>query len=591
MANPFGRQAAIVSYRLGAADGVSVTAGQWIRALRKLGMRVRTVAGGGRPDVLVRGLALESRRPPSRRELDRALGDADLVVADNICSLPMNRAVGEAVADYLRGRPAVLRHHDLPWERPRYAHLTSWPPDDPAWWHVTINELARHALAARRGIAATTIYHGFAERPCPRARARRSGDGSRSPTGRWSCSRRGPSRARASTSGSPSPPPSAAPTGSPARPRTATRPSSTRSSRAAACPTGDGCRSACGCPAPTPRATSSRCRRRGRGSGCRWSRPRCTAARSRSARSRWRRSSPGSASAGSTPTIPSRCGPTSPTPTRAGRPQRGGRARPLRHRRARPPPGAAALRRAACAHSRRPLRLPHRLTGDDGGVPLPNRVDPFGALHAVPERGCFTGNRGCLVDDDGRFVRHHRGNLWIICRTAFRGRRVGLTRPRRWTPLFFLDDAVGAGRRAPAVRGVQVRGLPRLPRGRLGGGGHAAEGRRPQPAARPPNAAAPHRHRPPGRRRRARRRAATRPGRPALRVRLLRLARPRSAPGRPDDRAHPADVGRGPAPRLRPAAHTPQLTAPSTGTPSSAPPAGWPAPRAGAPTRRSGPRP
>ena len=46
MANPLGRQAAIVSYRLGAADGVSVTAGQWIRALRQLGMRVRTVAGG-----------------------------------------------------------------------------------------------------------------------------------------------------------------------------------------------------------------------------------------------------------------------------------------------------------------------------------------------------------------------------------------------------------------------------------------------------------------------------------------------------------------------------------------------------------------
>ena len=75
-------------------------------------------------------------------------------------------------------------------------------------------------------------------------------------------------------------------------------------------------------------------------------------------------------------------------------------------------------------------------------MPLPNRVDPFGDLHAVPERGRFTGNRGCLVDDAGRFVRHHRGTLWITCRTAFRGRRVGLTRPRRWTPLFFLDDAV-----------------------------------------------------------------------------------------------------------------------------------------------------
>ena len=171
MSNLFGRRAAIVSYRLGEADGVSVTAAQWVRALRRLGMRVRTVAGSGRPDVLVRGLSLQSRRAPSQRELAAVLDDVDLVVADNICSLPMNRAVGEALADFLRGRPAVLRHHDLPWERPQYAHLTTWPADDPSWWHVTINELARHALAARRGIAATTVYHGFAERPCPEQRA------------------------------------------------------------------------------------------------------------------------------------------------------------------------------------------------------------------------------------------------------------------------------------------------------------------------------------------------------------------------------------------------------------------------------------
>lgn len=75
-------------------------------------------------------------------------------------------------------------------------------------------------------------------------------------------------------------------------------------------------------------------------------------------------------------------------------------------------------------------------------MPRRNRVDPTGDLHAVPERGRFTGNRGCLVDDAGTVVRHHRGNLWITCATRFRDRRVGLARPGRWTPIFFLDDAV-----------------------------------------------------------------------------------------------------------------------------------------------------
>jgi mannosylglucosylglycerate synthase len=170
MANLFGKRAAIVSYRLGMADGVSVTAAQWASALQRLGMRVRTVAGDGDPDVQVPGLALDAARPPSQLALGAALDDADLVIADNICSLPMNIAAGEALAQYLRGRPAVLRHHDLPWERERYADVTTWPADDPEWQHVTVNDLARYALAARRGIAATTIYHGFSEERRPEAR-------------------------------------------------------------------------------------------------------------------------------------------------------------------------------------------------------------------------------------------------------------------------------------------------------------------------------------------------------------------------------------------------------------------------------------
>ncbi|MGI9586099.1 MAG: hypothetical protein ACR2N7_10965 [Acidimicrobiia bacterium] len=81
--------------------------------------------------------------------------------------------------------------------------------------------------------------------------------------------------------------------------------------------------------------------------------------------------------------------------------------------------------------------------------PLRNRVGPWGDLHSVEDRGLFTGNRGCLVDGDGRITRHHNGSLWIVCETTFRGWNHPLNAPRTWTPLFFLDDAaaLAAGHR------------------------------------------------------------------------------------------------------------------------------------------------
>lgn len=75
-------------------------------------------------------------------------------------------------------------------------------------------------------------------------------------------------------------------------------------------------------------------------------------------------------------------------------------------------------------------------------VPRRNRVDPFGDLHAVSSRGMFTGNRGCLVDEEGRLARHHRGQLWITCVTSYDDSLHPLDKPGTWTPLFFLDDAV-----------------------------------------------------------------------------------------------------------------------------------------------------
>jgi hypothetical protein len=75
-------------------------------------------------------------------------------------------------------------------------------------------------------------------------------------------------------------------------------------------------------------------------------------------------------------------------------------------------------------------------------VPLQNRVDPWGDLHAVSARGTLTGNRGCLVNDEGELVRHHQSRAWITCRLEFRDSKHPLTRPHTWTPLFFLDEAV-----------------------------------------------------------------------------------------------------------------------------------------------------
>jgi hypothetical protein len=151
---------AILSFRLGLTDGVSIVADHWGRALTSLGFDVVTVAGDGPVDRLVPGLAIGADAPPDPTLLREVLADVDLVVVENLLSIPLNLPASRAVAAALHGRPAILHHHDPPWQRDRFAHITELPPDDRCWRHVTINELTRHEMAGH-GVDAVTIYNGF----------------------------------------------------------------------------------------------------------------------------------------------------------------------------------------------------------------------------------------------------------------------------------------------------------------------------------------------------------------------------------------------------------------------------------------------
>jgi hypothetical protein len=82
-------------------------------------------------------------------------------------------------------------------------------------------------------------------------------------------------------------------------------------------------------------------------------------------------------------------------------------------------------------------------------MPRQNRVTPFGAIIATPERGTFLGNRGVLHDDEGNINRAWMVKRWLVCVLEFRGRKRTVVTPNRYTELFFLDEAtaLAAGHR------------------------------------------------------------------------------------------------------------------------------------------------
>lgn len=158
-----------LSYRLGGADGVAVEARKWEWALQQLGFSVRRVAGelddeARADDVALPFLAIDppDGTTPAPDELAAAITGADLVVVENLCSLPINpdaSALAAAVLDAHDGR-VVFHHHDLPWQRAGLPTPPNVPPRRADSLHVTINDHSRVQLE-NRGFHAITLRNAF----------------------------------------------------------------------------------------------------------------------------------------------------------------------------------------------------------------------------------------------------------------------------------------------------------------------------------------------------------------------------------------------------------------------------------------------
>ena len=168
----------VVSFRLGGTDGVSIVADRWRDALHHLGFEVRTVAGEGPVDVLLPDLAIGRwpdggaglASPDGATSADIAalterlidtFADSELVVVENLGTIPMNLPAATAMAEARRGRPTIWHHHDPAWQRERYrGDELPLGADESAWRHVAISDLTRDELRAR-GFDAMTIHNGF----------------------------------------------------------------------------------------------------------------------------------------------------------------------------------------------------------------------------------------------------------------------------------------------------------------------------------------------------------------------------------------------------------------------------------------------
>ena len=161
-----------LSYRLGGADGVAVEARKWEWALHELGFSRASGRGRARRRAPTRrrvapvprdrpGRRHAARRPTSSR---RRIAGADLVVVENLCSLPINPD-----ASTMRRRPCspsttgavVFHHHDLPWQRAGLADAAPASRRTGRTRCTSRSTTTRACSSQNRGFDAVTLRNAF----------------------------------------------------------------------------------------------------------------------------------------------------------------------------------------------------------------------------------------------------------------------------------------------------------------------------------------------------------------------------------------------------------------------------------------------
>ncbi|HEU4745845.1 MAG TPA: glycosyltransferase [Anaerolineales bacterium] len=161
--------------------GVESVLGHHARLMADAGHEVRIVAGRGEqtdpripfiqvpladsrhPDILKIKSELDAGRLPAAfakladslaADLNEVLGDAEILIAHNICSLNKNLVLTAAVRNLSNILQVILWHHDLAWTTPRYRHELHegypWDLLRQPWTdvrQVTISEMRQQELA------------------------------------------------------------------------------------------------------------------------------------------------------------------------------------------------------------------------------------------------------------------------------------------------------------------------------------------------------------------------------------------------------------------------------------------------------------